>query len=200
MARTAEEKKQACREASKRWRARNPDKVKESNLKATQKYGYKENHAKRMRELRLKNPERCREIVNNCRNKNKDTYNEKRRIKYQKDEAFRLKRREVDRKYRESGRRKEAHLKNPNRGEVLKRNWQKVKDSPKRIEYNKKYREQVLIERKKKERDELTDAYVVKVIKKRLKYKLKTSEIPKELIELKRNQIKIKRLTKTTKQ
>lgn len=156
----------------------------------------KEQHRLYMVKYRAENREKVIQSSRASYQKHKDKRNAKKRELNKLDPSLREKRKKYEQAYKESGRRKEVHLKNPNRKEVLKRVWQRVKNNPKRIEYTKKYREKVLIQKERKAREELSDSYIVAIIKKRVGYKIKTSEIPKELIELKRNQIKIKRLTK----
>jgi hypothetical protein len=83
---------------------------------------------------------------------------------------------------------------------MLKDKWAKLKANESRLEkkraYVVKYREEVLIEKEREQRKKLSDKYVIVLIKAQLDYKIKTSEIPKELIELKKNNVKIKRETK----
>lgn len=62
-----------------------------------------------------------------------------------------------------------------------------------------KYRPKLLREQEKQKRESLHNSYVIQVIKKSFGYRIKTRDIPKELIELERLKIKTIRQLKTKK-
>ena len=197
---TEEEKKIKRREAVRRYRLRHPDRNKESAKKTRSRPEAKEKHRLKMAQWRKENPEKQKEVARRSYAKNKDKFNEKAKIKYNTDSDWRERKLLIDKKYRLSGRRRELYQSDPNKSQRLKDIWSKIKSNEsantKRLTYLKKYRGEVLIKKEREQRKNLSDKYVIAVIKKQFNYKIKTSEIPKELIELKKNNIKIKRETK----
>lgn len=198
---TKEEKRLYNNEKMKTWRLNNPDIVKERNKKYRSTPKAKEKHRIRMAEWRKNNPEKAIEISSKNYKIHGAKSNEKRKLKYKTDAEYRAKKLKAYKKYALSGKRKEAYNRNPNKKEVLKNKWIRIKNG----DYDKvrmkmrKYREDVLIKKEKIDRDELVDSYIIRVIKKQFNYKIKTEQIPKDLIEAKRNNLKIKRITKTKK-
>jgi hypothetical protein len=197
---TEEEKKIKRREAVRRYRLRHPERVKELAKKNRNRPEAKEKHRLKQAQWRKENPEKQKEVARRSYAKNKDKFNEKAKIKYHTDLDYKEKKLLIDKKYRLSGRRRELYHSDPNKSQRLKGLWLKMKvnesANTKRLTYLKKYREEVLIKKERKQRENLSDIYVIAVIKRQFNYKIKTSEIPKELIELKKNNIKIKRETK----
>lgn len=199
---TKEEKRLRQNETVKRWRLANPEKVKENNKKQRSSPDAKEKHRLSMIQWRKDNPEKTLEISRKNYKINGIKHNEKRRVKYKTDPEYRIKKLKADKEYSLSGKRKEAYNRNSNKNEILKKKWQKTKTSPNkelRDKYIRKYKDEFWIQKEKEDRGNLTDSYIIKVIKKQQKYQIKTQEIPKELIEVKRNILKIKRITKTEK-
>lgn len=160
----------------------------------------KERHRLHQAQWRKENREKHLEILRRSYAKNKNKYNETRNVKYHTDAEFREKKILEGLKYRMSGRRKELYHNDPNKTQKLKDKWAKIKLNEsayaKRLAYTRKYKDEVWIQKEREQRENLSDNYVIRVIKKQFDFKIKTSEIPKEIIEIKKNNIKIKRLTK----
>lgn len=194
------EAKEKNRLKTAKWRKENPEKVKERIKKYRSTPEAKEKHRLKMAKWRKENPEKALEVARRSYEKNKHKFNATRKIQYQTDSTFKEKRLLQGINYRLSGRRKELYHSDPNKSQVLKDKWVKLKANESRLQkkrvYAKKYREEVLIEKEREQRENLSDKYVILLIKAQLDYKVKTSEIPKELIELKKNNVKIKRETK----
>jgi hypothetical protein len=194
------EAKEKLRLKTAKWKKENPEKVKESAKKSKSRPEAKEKHRLKMAEWRKENPEKALEFARRSYEKNKHKFNATRKIQYQTDSTYKEKRLLQGINYRLSGRRKELYHTDPNKSQVLKDKWAKLKANESRLQkkrvYAKKYREEVLIEKEREQRKILSDKYIICVIKKQLDYKIKTSQIPKEIIELKKNNIKIKRETK----
>lgn len=195
---TLEEKRAYQREKMQRWRLRHPDRVKEQNRKARAKPTYKEKHRLEMKEWRKNNPEGVKAVRKRNYLLHGKEYNEKRRLRYKTDAEYRAKKQLTDKKYNSSGKRKIAIDRNPNKHENLKRKWIKIKngDYAKVREKHRRYRAQVYIHKEREERKNLDDSYVISIIKQHCKYQIKTKDIPPELIEAKRNIIKLKRINK----
>jgi hypothetical protein len=149
------------------------------------KYGVKSACKKCAKEInaayREKNPEKVRESCKRYKNGNPDKVRESHK-RYHKEN--RDKEMEYQRKWRQ---------KNPDKvRQQSKRRYEKNPDKAR--EKSKKYREKNLekcIEKNKRYRDELADLYVICQIKQGSG--LTASEIPQELIELKRVQLQITR-------
>lgn len=195
---TPDEKRLRHNECVKRWRLNNPLKFKEANKKSRSTPQAKEKHRLEMIQWRKDNPTKTLEINRKSYTANKDKYNEDRRLKYAKDIEYRNKKLEKDREYNSSGKRKLAYNSNPNKSEILKKRWIRIKngDYEKVREKNRKYRENVLLKKEKIDREDLVDSYVIKIIKSQTKYKIHTKDIPTELIEIKRNTLKLKQFKK----
>jgi len=195
-----QEAKEKNRLKTAKWKKENPEKVKESAKKSKSRPEAKEKHRLKMAKWRKENPEKALEVARRSYEKNKHKFNETRKVQYRTDSTFKEKRLLQGINYRLSGRRKELYHSDPNKSQVLKDKWAKLKANESRLEkkraYVVKYREEVLIEKEREQRKKLSDKYVIVLIKAQLDYKIKTSEIPKELIELKKNNVKIKRETK----
>jgi len=196
---TEDEKRLRRKEYLKKYRSKNYERLKVLQKKYRSTPEAKEKHRIKMLEWRKNNPEKAIEISRKNYKVNGKKNNERRKQKEKENFELILKRRERHKKYNESGKRKIAFDKNPNKKEILKRKWIKIKSGDYenyRIKCR-KYREQTQKKKEQLFRDELNDKYVINVIKKQFNYKIKTKEIPKELIELKRNTLKLKRITKT---
>lgn len=200
---TQEEKKRKQCEATARWRLKNLDKVRAYSKYYRSRPGHKERHRLAAAEWRKKNHEKQLVINRRCWNKNKDRFNKERKDKYWSDPEFRAKKIQSDRNYMLSGIRKIMWDKNPNKKLRIRQRYERVTADPVRNQYRQKYRRQyrVSVQRPKEEgwRKELSDPYVVAVIKKQMKRQIKTKDIPKELIEIKRNVLKIKRTIRNKK-
>jgi hypothetical protein len=160
---------------------------------------YKEKHRIKAAEWRKNNREKHLEFSRNNYNNNKGKINSERRERYANDIEYKLKRIETERKYKESGRRQEMHrIRYLNNTEEEKRKsleWKRNNVEHVR-EYSRNFRAKYWLKHEQENRDNLADSYVVMVIKKQMQYGIKTKDIPKEIIELKRNSIKIKRKRK----
>jgi hypothetical protein len=198
---TKEEKRLYHNEVMKRWRLNNPKRVKELNHKYRSTPNAKQKHRIKMAEWRKNNPEKALEISRKNYKIHCLKHNEKQRTKYKTDAEYRAKKLKADKEYALSGKRKEAYNRNPNKDDILKKRWIKIKngDYEKVKAKNRKYREEVLIKKERENREQLNNAYVVCVIKKQFNYQIKTEEIPKDLIQTKRNILKLKRITKKEK-
>lgn len=202
--RTNESVKEKLRIAKKKYRLKNPERNREAQKKQDQKPERKELKRIIMAEWRKNNPELTREIAKKSYHlnfdKNKDSRNEKSRLKWIEDDNFR-----------------EARLKNMAEKYLLNRRAFCVccrKELPKysskycddcRDENYKKnnlkwinkvgasYINDLQNKRVKKKSTELTDGYIVGQIRGNKFPGLKKDEIPSELIELKRLSIKLKR-------
>ena len=125
----------------------------------------------------------------------------KRKIKeYNKQYAIKNKERllENERKYKASGRRAELRIIDAPKRRKNAAEWY-IKNKELKVAYMKDYRQKILNEKERKRCELLSDSYVIRVIKKASKYTLDISEISKEQIELKRNEILINRIIKQIK-
>lgn len=86
-----------CKECNKKYRA-----------KYTSTDKYKERHRLSMIKYRKENPLKSKEVANRSRNKHKEKINKNRREKYLNDPIFKQKCIDIEKKYKESGRRKEV--------------------------------------------------------------------------------------------
>jgi hypothetical protein len=198
---TEEEKKIKRLEYQRKWRSANREKLNEQQKIRRATPIYREKHRVKMLEWRKQNPEKAREISRKSYKINGHKENEKRREKYRTDEEYKAKKKALDLEYNKSGKRKLAYHNNPNKSEILKRKWFLIKTNyhEKYLEKFREYRKNVQIHKEREQRKTLSDEYVSLVLKKQLNYQIKTKDIPKELIEAKRNILKLKRITKTKK-
>ena len=111
-----------CKECVKKYRA-----------KYTSTDEYKEKHRLSMIRYRKNNPLKSKEVANRSRNKHKEKINKNRREKYLNDPTFKQKCIDIEKKYKESGRRREVN----STPECLKKG--RIRSANKRK--NKEYRE-----------------------------------------------------------
>ena len=148
----------------------------------------KERHRKFQAEWRKKHRQLALEISRRSWNKNADKLNKYRRDKYATDPDYRKQKYEAELRYKESGGRHATAVRGYPKARI--RSGEYKKKNPEKIRaYVKKYRAKVLIHQEREKRKTLDDRYVVAVIKKSLDYKIKTQDIPKELIEIERIKI-----------
>ena len=82
--------------------------IKKYRVKYTSTDEYKEKHRLSMIKYRKENPLKSKEVANRSRNKHKEKINNNRREKYLNDPIFKQKCIDIEKKYKESGRRKEV--------------------------------------------------------------------------------------------
>jgi hypothetical protein len=164
-------------------------------LASTQEY--KEKWNLRAKKWRENNPEKFKKIQKTFRSKNKDSINAIRVEKYNSDPEYREKIRST------------ANLHKRNKEHFSPEDWKK--ELAKRTEYRKNlsekaknnfklYQERFFknnpnykIQMNKKRRDELYDSYIVEILHKQTEIDAEFLYNSKELIDLKRNQIKLLR-------
>ena len=118
------------------------------------------------------------------------------------NKQYRIKNREKllerEREYKASGRRTELRIVDAPKIRKYVAEWY-VKNKQLKAEYMKRYKEKCWTENEKKQRELLSDSYVIKVIKKASGYTLKRSKITNNQIEIKRNEILVNRIIKQIK-
>ncbi len=87
---------------------------------------------------------------------------------------------------------------NPGYSKRKSRRWEEL--HPERVKFNKKKYRPIIRLIETKNRNELADSYLIKVIREQFDFQLQTIDIPKELIELKRASIILKRKIKNNEQ
>jgi hypothetical protein len=165
--------------------------IKSKEYRSTEEYKIK--HREKMAKWRRENPKKALEVSRRSYLKNGNKYNEKRKEKYRTDPFFKEKVKERERKYKESGRRREvqstpeqlekARLRNKKRRECIKYRM-------KEYERNKIYREENKEKLHKthiKNRKNLCPSYVAQSMR------ISVKDLTPEILETKRNIIKIKR-------
>jgi hypothetical protein len=163
---------------------------------------YKERHRKEMLEWRRAHPRKALIISRRNYKRHKDKFNSERRLKLKTDPAYKKKIHEREKRYKASGRRGEMHRKRYKKNRIVllivSQLW-KLANADAIKEYQRKYARRYWRKHEQELRDKLDDSYVIMVIKKDFYYKIKTQDIPKELIEIKRLQIfthrKLKQIT-----
>lgn len=189
------EKKIKRNEAVAKYRERNKEKVNERQRLYRQTPEAKEKHRKFMAEYRKKNRDKSLLIQRKSWRKNADKYNERRNKLYKSDIKYRQKKIEAERRYKATGRRKELRAIHAPKLRKKSAEWKSNnKDHVKK--YVRQYKDKFWIEHERQQRKDLADPYVIKVIKKETNYILKKKDIPSDLIEIKRLQLKTKRLLK----
>lgn len=152
----------------------------------------KEKHRKDMAKWRKENHDKFIEISRKSYKKNAISRNAAKQLKYRIDPDYLKKVREREKRYKARGRRQEMHKKRyaakADECRRKSREWKEqnpIKDKARQ----RKYREEVQIYKEREQRNKLDDRYVIMVIKKSLDYKIKTKDIPKQLIEIERLKI-----------
>lgn len=190
-----DEKRIKRNEAVARYRERNREKVNERQRLYRQTPEAKEKHRKAMSEWRKKNREKSLLIQRKSWNKNADRYNERRNKLYREDVEYRQKKIDAEKRYKATGRRKELRAIHAPKLRKKSAAW-KSNNKERVKKYVRQYKDKVWIEHERQQRKNLADPYVIKVIKKETDYILKKKDIPSDLIEIKRLQLKTKRLLK----
>jgi len=184
---TDDEIKVRRNEAVARYREKNREKENERNKKYRQSPEFKEKHRLRMAEWRKTNPNEAKEISKRTREKHKERINKENRDRYQNDPIYKAKVKEIEARYKASGRRAEVHKKRYNeKTDELKRKskeW-KLNNREKVKEYRRKFLDEYWLSHEQEQRDKLEDCYVVAVIKKQSNYTLKTEDLTEDLIEV----------------
>lgn len=184
--------------ASKKYKDRNREKIREWQKLYRQKPEVKERHRQKMAEWRENNRDEYLAINRKSWAKNADKYNDRRNRLYESDSEYRQKKIDAEKRYKDSGRRKELRVIHAPKLREKSAEW-KLKNKDRVKKYVRQYKDNVWIEHERQQRKDLSDQYIVKVIKKETNYIIKTNEIPAELIEIKRLQIKTKRSLKNQK-
>lgn len=149
----------------------------------------KERRRVNMAQWRKENHDKSLEISRKCRKKHATRLNAVRREKWRNDPEYKRKKIESEKRYKATGRRKELRV--INAVELRKRSAAWKKKNPELVKkYVKWYRKTKLIHFERLKRKTLADQYIIGVIKKSMNYKLKTKDIPQELIEMYRIRIK----------
>lgn len=190
-----DEKRIKRNEAVARYRERNREKVNERQRLYRQTSEAKEKHRRYMSEWRKKNREKALLIQRKSWNKNADKYNERRNKLYSENIEYRQKKIDAEKKYKATGRRKELRAIHAPKLRKKSAEW-KLNNKERVKKYARQYKDKVWIEHERQQRNNLADPYVIKVIKKETDYILKKKDIPSDLIEIKRLQLKTKRLLK----
>lgn len=127
---------------------------------------------------------------------------EKKTKKSEYNKQYRIKNRdkllEKERQYKASGRRTELRVVDAPKRRKAAAEWY-AKNKQTKAAYLKRYKENVWTENERKQRELLSNSYVIKVIKKASGYTLSRNEITIEQIELKKNEILINRIIKQIK-
>lgn len=150
-------------------------------------------HKLNQREWVKKNYEKSKSINNKSREKNKENINRKRREKYHNDPIFKQKCKDIEKEYKDSGRRYEVGSTPEQREKSRKRSKERRKNPVKKqmdYEFNAKWREENkdYIKLKGSEKiKNLDNSYVASSMRK------KVSELTPEAIETKRIIIQLKR-------
>lgn len=198
MARYKTEKELALMTPARRhyWRHRDR-KLKE--LKEYRKLPHvKEKHRIDQAKWRNENKDREKEIMKKCRDKNKNIWNKERRWKYHNDAEFRAKRDEADQLYKTSGKRKAMRQKHLKKNAEKSKVWRLANPEKILIRFR-EYRAKKWNAHEREQRKKLNDSYIIKLLKEELGNCPKDI-IPKDLIEIKKLQIKTYRLLKKQKQ
>ena len=189
----------AQKESRKRYYEKNKEREKERMKIYRQTPEFRERHRLKMAEYRKNNPDKCKAISDKSRLKNGEKYNAKRKERYNTDPDFKQKKKESELKYLQSGKRHEQR-KNYRIGrekELREKSKEWAKNNPDRVkEKMRQYKDNYWIEHEKQQRHNLEDCHVIKLIKKQTRFELKTEDISKELIELKRQSLLLKRTIK----
>ncbi len=157
----------------------------------------KKAHAEKMKMWRLKNPEKQRAIVKRNYEKHSLRFNAEKKERYKNDTDYRNKKIEQEKRYKESGRRYEVSSTPEQREKSRAKNKRYRLENKK--EMNKKSREYFLKNpeaRKnaiKRRHDTLPDSYILIQLKRRTNFELDINDIPKEVLDVKRNMILLKR-------
>jgi len=157
----------------------------------------KKEHAEKRKLWRQKNPDKQRAIVKRNYEKHSLRVNAEKTERYKNDAEYRAKIHETDKRYKESGRRREVNSTPENRKKAAERrkkryysNVEREKEEIKKFHLNNPgYRKMKSRERYEK----LPDSYLFREIKRHSKLQLSIEDMPKEILEVKRNMILLKR-------
>lgn len=160
---------------------------------------YRETNKLRQRAYRKKNPDKNLEICRKYYHKNKDSLNEVRRTRYATDPDFRQKKILQEIQYKATGRRLELRQLPENREKCkIKSKLYKKNNSEKVKKYSENYRKEnhdFMLSLYKRRRETLTDGYILGQLIKNRPF-LSKEDIDKDMIEMKRLLILIKRKVK----
>jgi hypothetical protein len=159
----------------------------------------KKRHREREAKWRRENHDKFIEMSRKTYRKFADKQNAERREKRKSDPVFAQKIRDREIRYKASGRRQEMHRRRQQAKtlELRMKSAEWKKKNPEKVRaFVKRYRANVQIHKERKWREELHDSYVIAIIKQQLGNKIKTKDIPKELIEIERIRIFIHRKLK----
>lgn len=154
---------------------------------------YKEKHRIQMKKWRKENPDKALEISRRSYKRNGAKQNERKREKYRTDPEYRAKCIERDRRYSESGRRYEMNNKPEQREKARARTKRRRKNEDKRahdLVISKKWRDknrEHLITLHRERRQNLAPSYVAQSMR------ISVGDLTPEILETKRNVIKLKR-------
>lgn len=167
-----------------------PEKMKEY----MQRPEVKERRRLWMQEWRKNNPVKLKQIQKDFRVRNKEKISQRNKANWANPE-FRAKAIEREVAYKATGRRKELRIKDAAKRRKAVADY--VKNNPEwKKAYMRKYKDTFWIKYEAEQRELLDDKYVIKVVKKQSGYTVKTKDISKELIEIKRNEILVNRIIK----
>lgn len=140
--------------------------------------------------------ESAKEVRKRYYEENKDKINAQRLLNFRQNPDKVLKRREQQRNMSEFQRERRRQRQNKRYSTLTKeqKNRWRINNKTHVLSYTRMYRSEVQIHKERANRKELADSYVVNVIKARSNYKVKTADIPKEVIETKKNVIAIRRI------
>lgn len=175
-------------------RERELEKIKEYRSRPENKV----KHKLAAREWRKKNPERDKEISRKSRIKNRDKYNKKRNFLYHNDPVYRAKKDASDLEYKLSGKRKAMRQKHLKKNAEKSRLW-KINNREKVTAKFREYRKRKWNAHERELRKQLADAIIIKDLKDQMG-RIPKEDIPADLIEIKRIQIKTYRELKKQKQ
>lgn len=175
-----------CKECTKKIRA-----------KYTSTDKYKERHRLSMIKYRKENPLKSKEISNRSRNKHKEKINKQARDKYLNDPFYKQKRLDIEKKYKDSGRRKEVQ----STPEYLEKS--RVRSANRRK--NKEYREKENLKSeiyRKENKDKLNKMHTEKILNLAPSYvaqtmRISVKDLTPEIYETKKIIIELKRELKS---
>lgn len=157
---------------------------------------YKKMHREKQKKWRYENREKYLEISRNNYKKNGKRFNAAKRDKYKNDPEYKAKKQLRDKQYNDSGRNKELYATTDRREKSIKRS--KIRredpdfrkhDNDRNRKWSKLHRVELVVKAKEK-RKSLPDYYIKSQIRK-LDKSIKVEDISTELVELKRQQLKL---------
>ena len=150
---------------------------------------YKKRRREEMAKWRKENPEKNKELRDRSYKKNKERVNKERREKYNTDEEYRQRQNLYDKKYTESGRRKELYAKNYVKERLRVKNWRNNNQEQVK-KYQKVYREQNRAKTNKIAADNRKNLHITYIAQ---CMRIKASDLTPEVCKTKQIIIKLKR-------